>query len=159
MQKMLYTSLFLVMSLLHGGSANPTEKQSVSLCSLQQNATEGSHQTVRVSGIYGPGLDHAVLEEPSCPNQGTWVELELQSNQNKEKLRRILDRLGRAYVVFEGDLYGPPIPDPKLSEAARKSYHPGWGHLAAFNTKLVVRAIREVKAIQSGHPTTGETDR
>src|SRR6266576_3015450 len=28
--------------------------------------------------------------------------------------------------VFEGALYGPPLPDPKLPDAIRKVYHPGW---------------------------------
>lgn len=160
MQKMFYTGLFLLISLSAGGCfAQAKEKESKSLCSLQQNAAEGSSQTVRVSGLYGPSLDHAVLEEPSCSNEGTWVELELQSNQNKKELRKILDRSRRAYVVFEGDFYGPPIPDPKLPEAFRKSYHPGWGHLAAFKTKLVVHTIREVKAVETDHSETGETNR
>jgi hypothetical protein len=127
------------------------EPEPISLCSLQQNVTEGSHDSVRVSGIYGPGLDRTVLEEPSCAGEGTWVELDLQSNQNKEKLRKMLDQSRQAYVVVEGEFYGPPLPDPKLPESIRKSYHPGWGHLAAFRTKLVVHAIQDVKAAPADH--------
>ena len=116
-----------------------------SLCFLEQSAREGSHMTVRVSGVYGPGLDHTVLEEPSCIAAGTWVELALQSDQNKEQLRKLLDRSHRAYVVVEGEFYGPPLPDPMLPEAIRKDYHPGWGRLGAFRTKLVVHAIKSVQ--------------
>jgi hypothetical protein len=36
------------------------------------------------------------------------------------------------------------MPDPKLPEAILKNYHPGWGYLGAFKTRLVVHAIREV---------------
>jgi len=122
------------------------ELEAKSLCSLQQTVAEGNRETVRVSGMYGPGLDHTVLEDPSCPAEGTWIELDLRSEHNKQKLRRLLNHSRRAYVVVEGEFYGPPLPDPKLPEAIRKSYHPGWGHLAAFKTKLVVHAIREVKA-------------
>ncbi len=133
------------------GQTAPQEPQAASLCSLQQKIGAGDHESVRVSGIYGPGLDHTVLEEPSCSGEGTWVELELQSNQNKEKLRKMLDHSRQAYVVVEGEFYGPSLPDPKLPEAIRKSYHPGWGHLAAFKTKLVVHAIRDVQAAPPDH--------
>lgn len=121
-----------------------TGSKATSLCTLQRQALEGEHRTVLVSGIYGPGLDYTVLEEPSCPDEGTWVELGLRSNQNKEKLRKTLDPSRQAYVVVEGEFYGPPLPDPKLPEAIKKDYHPGWGHLAAFRSKLLVYAIREV---------------
>jgi len=96
-------------------------------------------------------LASTVLEEPSCPNEGSWVELELRSNENKEKLRKMFEHSRRAYVVVEGELYGPPLPDPKLPEASKKDYHPRWGHLAAFKTKLVVHTIRDVKAVPTDH--------
>jgi len=144
-QKSFRIAVLLSMVGMCVGRSAPKEPQTESLCSLQQKVSAGNHESVRVSGIYGPGLDHTVLEEPSCSGEGTWVELQLHSNQNKEKLRKMLEQSRRAYVVVEGEFYGPPLPDPKLPEAIRKSYHPGWGHLAAFKTKLVVHAIREVK--------------
>jgi hypothetical protein len=55
-------------------------------------------------------------------------------------------------VVVEGEFYGPPLADPKLPEAVKKDYHPGWGHLAAFKTKLVVHVIHDVKPAPA--PTT-----
>jgi hypothetical protein len=122
-----------------------------SLCVLQKKVTEGDHETVRVSGMYGPGLDRAVLEDAECPSESTWVELDLRSQENKQKLRKLLDSSRRAYVVVEGEFYGPPLPDPKLPEAIKKDYHPGWGHLAAFKTKLVVHAIRDVKPAPTDH--------
>lgn len=115
-----------------------------SLCSIGKSATEGSHNTVRISGVYGPNLDHTVLEDSSCPAESSWVELDLRSDKNEAKLRKLLDRSRQAYVVVEGEFYGPPLPDPKLPEAIRKNYHPGWGHLGAFRTKLVVHAIKSV---------------
>ena len=121
---------------------NPGE----SLCSLQKRAAEGTHETARVSGIF-EGLDIGTLEDAACPNEATWVELALLSGQNKDKLRTILKRSRRAYVLVEGEFYGPPTPDPKLPEGIRKAYHPGWGHLAAFRTKLVVHTILEATAV------------
>ena len=64
--------------------------------------------------IYGPSLDCTVLEDADCPNESTWVELALRSQEKKEKLRKILDSSRRAFVVVEGEFYGPPLPDPKL---------------------------------------------
>lgn len=147
-------ALLLTAGICLGQSAQE-EPQTASLCSLQQKIAAGDHVSVRVSGIYGPSLDHTVLQEPSCSGEGTWVELELRSNQNKEKLRKMLNQSRQAYVVVEGEFYGAPLPDSKLPEAIRKSYHPGWGHLAAFKTKLVVHAIREVQAAPPDHTGQG----
>lgn len=116
------------------------------LCDLQRTAKQGEHRPVRVSGIYTAGFEGSVLADAACPSQYTWVELDLKPTGNKEKLRSMLDKAGKAEVVFEGEFYGPGMPDPKLPEAIRKSYRPGWGHLGAFRTKLVVHAIQSVKA-------------
>jgi|ERR1022692_703205 hypothetical protein len=117
-----------------------------SLCDLQRGAKEGERRSVQVVGIYSNGLEMGVLTDPACSSQHTWVELDLRSTTNKEMLRSILDSKGHANVVFEGEFFGPERPDPNLPEAIRKSDHPGWGHLGAFKTKLVVHIIRSVKA-------------
>ena len=129
--------------------AQPDGKK-MSLYVLQEKTTEGNHVAVQVAGVYRLGLDMGVLEDAACPKQATWVELALRSGRNKEKLRQLLDLSGKAYVVFQGESYGPDVADPKLPEAIRKSYHPGWGHLAAFRTKLVVHLIRSVRAVRAG---------
>jgi hypothetical protein len=132
----------------------PKEPEAKSLCSLQQTVTEGNHETVRVSGIYREGPELGVLEDVACPKEGTWVELELRSHENKKKLYKLLDHSRRASVMFEGEFYGSPLPDPKLPETIKRNYHPGWGHLSAFKTKLVVYAIREVRPAPA-EPTNG----
>ena len=116
------------------------------LCDLQRMAKQGEHRPVQVSGTYTVGFEGSVLTDGACPSQYTWVELDLKSTANKEKLRSMLDKAGKAKVVFEGEFYGSPVPDPKLPEAIRKQYHPGWGHLGAFRTKLIVHKIRSVEA-------------
>jgi hypothetical protein len=136
--------LFAAISLAQT-AAPQTGPDTASLCVLQKKLAEGEHETVRVSGVYGPGLDRAVLEDTECSKESTWVELDLRSQENRKKLREELDRSRRAHVVVEGEFYGPPLPDPKLPEAIKKDYHPGWGHLAAFKTKLVVHVICDVK--------------
>jgi hypothetical protein len=97
-------------------------------------------------GVYSDGLEMGVLTDPACPSQHTWVELDLRSTAKKEILRSVLNSRGQANVLFEGEFFGPGRPDPNLPEAIRKSYEPGWGHLGAFKTKLVVHLIRSVKA-------------
>ena len=151
-QKIFCIAALLVMAGMCLGQPAPKEQQeTVSLCSLQQKIGAGDHESVRVSGIYSAGPDRGVLEDAACSKEGTWVELDLKSEQNKQKLSEVFDHSRSAYVVFEGEFYGPPLPDPKLPESIRKSYHPGWGHLAAFKTKLVVHAIHEVKATPPDH--------
>jgi hypothetical protein len=122
------------------------------LCDLQRTAKQGEHRPVQVSGIYSVGFEMGVLTDAACPSQSTWVELNLESATNKEKLRSMLDTAGKADVVFEGEFYGPGLPDPKLPEAIKKSYQPGWGHLGAFRTKLVVHAIQSVEPVPEDHP-------
>jgi hypothetical protein len=129
-----------------------TNQESVSLCALQEKVPEGGHINVRVSGIYSGGLGMGTIEDTACPDRTVWVELALRSDRNKKKLKSLLDGPGRADVVFEGEIYGPPLPDPKLPEALKKEYHPGWGHLGAFKTKLVVQIIREVTVAPRSTP-------
>ena len=124
-----------------GAQSTPNK---ASLCDLQRSAKEGERRSVQVGGIYGDGLEMGVLTDTACPSQHTWVELDLRSTANKEMLRSVLDSKGHANVVFEGEFFGPERPDPNLPEAIRKSDHPGWGHLGAFRTKLVVHVIRSV---------------
>jgi hypothetical protein len=116
-----------------------------SLCDLQRGIKEGERRSVQVAGIYSEGLEMGVLTDAACPAQRTWVELDLQSTANRDMLRSVLDSKGHANVVFEGEFFGPERPDSNLPEAIRKSYKPGWGHLGAFKTRLVVHVIRNVK--------------
>jgi hypothetical protein len=143
-QKTLCLVGLLACCLVAGTCFSQSESASSSLCNLQGKVAQGDHISVHVSGVYSNGLEVGTLEDAACPDQTTWVELALRSDHNKKKLKRLLDERGRAYVVFEGELYGPPAPDVKLPDAVRAAYHPGWGHLAAFKTKLVVRIIRDV---------------
>ena len=128
------------------------------LCDLQRTAKQGEQRSVQVGGIYSDGFEMGVLTDAACPSEHTWVELKLQSTMNKETLRSILETAGQADVVFEGEFYGPGVPDPKLPESIKKSYQPGWGHLGAFRTKLVVHAIQSVKPVPADHPAARRPD-
>jgi hypothetical protein len=133
-------------------AGSQSKQPRASLCSFQGKVAEGEHLTVSMAGVYQGGLGTSgpamgVLYDDACPDQYVWIEIDLQSVINRKKLSQLLERSDRARVVFEGELYGPPAPDPKLPEAIRKAYHPGWGHLGAFKTKLVVRVIREVATV------------
>ena len=143
-------TVFLTVFLLVGSSFGQSRSKikQMSLCSLQATARSGDHQQVVVYGIFREGLELGTLEDSECPKEATWVELALHSQQNKKKLlRKALNRSGLAEVSVEGEFYGPPLPDPSLPDAIRKNAHPGWGHLGAFRTKLVVRSILSVKTV------------
>lgn len=147
----LRSTRLLSICLIAGTCFGQHKQVPASLCSLQGKVAQGDHISVNVSGVYEGGMGDSgpamgLLEDSSCPEQNAWVEIALQSELNRKKLSRLLDRADRAYVVFEGDLYGPPLPDPKLPDGLRKASHPGWGHLGAFKAKLVVHSIRYVAA-------------
>jgi hypothetical protein len=152
MQRTFYAFGVLVVCLFAEACFAQSKPVAASICGLQEEVSAGDHMNVRVSGVYSFGVDEGVLENTACPNQSIWIELALQSEHNKNKLERLIHGPGRAYVVFEGELYGSPLPDPKLPEAIRKVYHPGWGHMGAFKTKLVVHVIREAAETPPSKP-------
>ena len=121
-----------------------------SLCDLQTQIAQGEHRVVRVGGVYLNGLDVRYLVAPGCSDHSTRVEFALTTRENWTRLARMSDNFKGTLVIFEGEFYGPPVPDPKLPEGIRKVYHPGWDNNAM--TKLVVYSIRSVKALPADHP-------
>jgi hypothetical protein len=138
--------IFLHGSLLLGADASCTS-QRADLCRLQKEIRQGQHIPITISGTFSGGFTLGTFEDSRCGTESTWMELRLTSSRNKRKLRQALSKSGQAFIVVEGEFYGPPTPDPKLPRQLRESYHPGWGHLAAFRTKLVVHRIRLVNPL------------
>jgi hypothetical protein len=131
--------------------------QEMSLCRLQEQVAQGAHIHVRISGVYTAGPESSTLDDPACPfapYKSTWVDFDLKVKRNDKKLRKLLEHSQRVYLESEGEFYGPPLPDPNLPEALRKSFPPHWGHLGCCRTKLVVHLIRAVKAAPTGHTPT-----
>ena len=116
---------------------------------LAERTAEGRHLNVRVSGVC-EGEKKSEAGGPACPAQVTRVKLNYVRDRNEKKLFSLDDRSCPAYVVFEGEFYGPPLPDTKLPEALLKAYHPGWDYES--RTKLVVHVIRSVRPAPSAKP-------
>jgi hypothetical protein len=141
---------------------SPSALQLTSLCELQKEVAQGEHRTVRVEGVYLAGLEGQYLVTAGCSGRSTDIEFELKSHRlwkqfvqmsNETSTRKGVSGDNDAVlVVFEGEFYGPRAPDPKLPEAIRKNYHPGWDHNNASMTKLVVHAIQSVKPLPVDHP-------
>jgi hypothetical protein len=131
------------------------------LCELQVKVAQGEHRTVRVRGVYLAGLEGQYLVDAGCSGRSTDIEFALKSHRLWKRLVQISNESNDrrhasgdsdpVLVVFEGEFYGPPVPDPKLPEAIRKNYHPGWDNNSSM-TKLVVHAIQSVEALPSNHP-------
>ena len=135
--------IFLGCATLSGNAQSKPQ----SVCNLPQLAP-GAHQSVRIAAIAESGTDMGVLTDASCPSvQPTRFELSLRSKRNRNKLHDEIEKSGKAAVVLTGELFGPQQPDPQLPESIRKNYLPGWGHLGAFPTKIVVYRIESVRAI------------
>ena len=123
----------------------------VPLCDLQRTTKQGEHRLIQVKGVYTHGFEGSVLTDSACPAESTWVEFTPQSPADKGRLDSIVDAEGSVLVVFEGLFYGPGLPDPNLPEAIRKSFQPGYGHLGAFRTQLIVFTIKSVKPAPIDH--------
>src|ERR1039458_6903310 len=140
---------------------SPSGLQLAPLCELQTKVGQGEHRTVRVEGVYLAGLEGQILVASGCSGRSTDIEFALQSHRlwkrlvqmsNKTNTRKHVSGDSDAVlVVFEGEFYGPRVPDPKLPEAIRKNYHPGWDNSNSM-TKLVVHAIQSVEALPADHP-------
>jgi hypothetical protein len=141
---------------------SPPASQLVSLCELQTQVAQGEHRTVRVEGVYLAGLEGQYLVASGCSGRSTDIEFELNSHRLWKRLVRMTNETNTqkhvagngdaVLVVFEGEFYGPRVPDPKLPEEIRKNYHPGWDHNNASMTKLVVHAILSVESLPADHP-------
>ena len=130
------------------------------LCELQTSVAQGEHRTVRVEGVYVAGLEGQYLEASDCSGRSTRIEFALKSHHLWKRLVQISNKSNTArrtfgdsdpvLVIFEGEFYGPQLPNPKLPEAIRKIYHPAWDNHNSM-TKLIVFAIQSVKPL-SDHP-------
>jgi hypothetical protein len=144
MRLSLLTMGAVVFCLTTGFCFAQTRNEASSLCSLRGKVAEGTHVSVRVSGTYSQDAENRTLTDSACATQYTWIEFKLKTTENEIALQNSLGSSRQARVVFEGDFYGPPKPDPKLPDALRKAVQPSWGPLSCCETRLVVYRIREV---------------
>jgi hypothetical protein len=141
---------------------SPGALQLVPLCELQVQIAQGEHRAVRVEGVYLSGSEGQYLVTSGCSGRSTDIEFELKSHRLWKRLVSMSNETNTrnhaagnsnpVMVVFEGEFYGPRVPDPKLLEAIRQNYHPGWDHNDAAMTKLVVHTIQSVKSLPADHP-------
>jgi len=111
--------------------------------------------------VYLAGLEGQILVNAGCSGRSTYIEFDLKSHRLWNRLGRLVNKTnGRKYVlgdgdpvlvVFEGDFYGPRVPDPKLPESIRKIYHPAWDNSNSM-TKLVVHTIQSAEELPANHP-------
>jgi hypothetical protein len=138
------------------------DSQLVPLCELQTKLAQGEQKNVQVEGVYLSGLEGQYLVTSGCSGRSTSIEFELKTHRLWKELVRLSNRTNTSkhvsgdgdpvLVVFEGKFYGPRVLDPKLPEAIRKNYHPGWDHMNASMTKMVVHAIDKVQPLPANHP-------
>lgn len=141
--------LFATGLLVASAAAQPSLPMS-SLCDLQTRVVQGEHEKVRVKGVFLPGLEgQGGLVNAGCSGRSTRIEFALKTHRNWKKLDQMSDKLDEVLVVFDGEFYGPPLPDPNLPEAIRKNYHPGWDYNSM--TKLVVEAIQKVEPLPANN--------
>jgi len=139
-----------------------SDAQIVLLCELQTKFAQGEHRNAQVQGVYLSGIEGQYLVTSNCSGKSTYIEFELRTHQLQKQFVRLSNRTNTkkhvsgdgdpVLVVFEGEFFGPPAPDPKLPDAFRKNYHPGWDPKNASMTKMVVHAIQRVQLLPADHP-------
>ena len=153
----------LIVGLMAGSlvaQSSPDSQLAPLLCELQTKLAQGEQRNVQVEGVYLSGLEGQYLVTWGCSGRSTAIEFELRTHRLWKKLVRLSNVKNRhvagdgdaVLAVFEGEFYGPPVPDAKLPEAIRKNYHPAWDPMNASMTKMVVHAIRSVKPLPPDHP-------
>jgi len=158
----MFRLLFIVLTVGQLSAQSSSTLQLAPLCELQTKVGQGEQRTVRVEGVYLAGLEGQYLVTSSCSGRSTSIEFELSSHHLWKRLVQMSNRTNTqkhvsgggdpVLVIFEGEFYGPRVPDPKLPEAIRKNYHPVWDHNNASMTKLVVHAIESVEPLPADHP-------
>ena len=153
--------LLTVLSTSQLSAQNLSTLEPTSLCDLQMKIPQGEHRTVRVEGVYLAGIEAQYLIQTGCFDRSTSVEFSLKSRRlvrqlvrlsNKSNARKhIIGSSDPVIVVFEGDFYGPRLPDPKLPDWIRRADKGMWDYGGSF-TKLIVTAIDSVKPLPANHP-------
>jgi hypothetical protein len=139
------------------------------LCEALAAARDDSRTTVSVRGIFVAGGERQILYDPDqriCDvdvQPITAIEFAPPFSPDPQ-FKRILERDGRAYVTFRGDLLGPRAtkPDmpafPPIAAYANRVADRRYGHLSAFRTKLVVSEVAAFSAVPSDVPAYGDSE-
>src|ERR1700682_2022873 len=137
MARLTMLPVLVVLSIPVSGATKPA---AVSVCKAWKIVEKpGSHRKIVVSGTYYEGLEERSLYDPKC-TEAAWVDIDLRSQSNRKRLEKLLTVSSRAYVSFEGELYGRPIPDPK------KEFVQVWGR-GGQRMRLVVWSIKSAKPV------------
>lgn len=159
-----YWTIGLALAALAGGSRPPAAPAppTTPVCAAQKAAAEGGHHQAVIRGIFLAGLEGDYLVGSGCIGQSTFVVFDLNSLRLRGKLDRMANASNQAehvrgdgnpvMVVFQGEFFGPPLPDPKLPEKIRRIYHPTWGPQGHGATKLEVHAIVSVAPVPANSP-------
>jgi hypothetical protein len=148
----------LVLAGLNGAFA-ASGQHVIPLCELQQQVAAGNHKIVEVGGVFLAGLEGEYLVASGCSERSTRIEFALIDKKNVAKLWHLVDAASKpgvkgdgvpVRVVFEGEFYGPPLLDPKMSEVQRRLSDLRWD--SNSTTKLVVHSIKSVEALSPSDP-------
>ncbi len=123
----------------------------------------GEGVPLAVTGVYEVSPESRAFFNPADPTcegrvqPATWVEFATAGESNAE-LGRLLESSQRAWVTFEGILEGPGLvapDDPSVPFAAALSARKAnrrYGHMNLFRTRLIVNAVRDVRAVSEDVP-------
>src|ERR1700732_4772771 len=146
------------------------KQPTTSLCAALQSVDRGHELPIVVSGIFAVGRESQFLWDqlqPSCEEDvqpSTSVEFSKDA-EDTTALGKLLEEDRRAYVTFEGTLFGPaPLKpdDLRLGDRVSGNYRTRgttYGHMGAFRTKLVVTRVDAAAQVPGSTPWNWVRDR
>lgn len=143
-----------------------TAPSPASLCAALASVDRGEEQKIVVSGIYTVGYEDQSLHDPNQPRcaedvaPATWIEF-APGAVDATPLSKLIREDRRAYVTFEGTLFGPPPlgPDaPKLPDkwsAGLRMSGGRYGHMSGYRTQMVVTRVLAARRVPKETPWGG----
>lgn len=148
-----------------GAAQNPSsviKQPTTSLCAALQTVDRGQELPIVVSGVFVGEFEGQFLYDPQQPSCGedvqpsTWVEF--AKGAVTTQLTRLIEKDRRAYVTFEGILFGPAPLQPddlRLPDKWSGNYRTRgttYGHMNAFRTQLIVARVAAAAQVPESTP-------
>jgi hypothetical protein len=128
------------------------------MCAVLRNAADYSQKLVRLRGILAVGAEQTVLYDPECGKGMADAEVAVTPKfKPNRRLGSLLKKNRRAWVVAEGNFYGPELAqiDPKLPQWMQdklKGTLTRYGHLGSYSTMIEITKIIRAEAVPPETP-------
>jgi hypothetical protein len=132
------------------------DSEPLAFCNIVTHPSSYAGHSIRLTAVLTVGYEGQALYDPACKTQSTWVDIDHPFKRSR-KLRRLLNKDGRALVVVEGLFHAkePYDIDPRLPEGiknALKGTPKQYGHLGGWSSMIEISRVLSVTKVPKGTP-------